>query len=235
MRRFAVIATFCCLAVAAVSSGSDDGFVKLFNGKDLTGWKAYLDKGADPAKTWSISDGVIHCKGQPMGYLLTDKEYGDYVLRLQWRWPGKPGNSGVFLHVSGPDQIWPKGVEAQLQADQAGDFWLVDGFKLDIPESQHDPRSGRHYLRKGETWKKQGAKDAKGNDRFEAVRNPAVEKPLGEWNQYEITCKGDEVRLVINGQLVNVGTKAEATKGRILLQSEGTPIEFRNIEIKSLK
>jgi hypothetical protein len=221
--------TSTCLAIA------DDGFVPIFNGKDFTGWKRWLDKGADPDKTWSIADGVIKCTGTPAGYLLTEKDYGDYVLRFQWRWPGKGGNSGCFVHVSGKDQIWPKGVEAQLQSEQAGDFWLVDGFKLDIPKSQADPRSNRHFLRMGETAKVKPEKDSKGRDQYEYVRKPTVEKPLGEWNQYEITCQGDEVRLVINGKLVNVGTKAEATSGKILLQSEGTPIEFRNIEIKSLK
>jgi hypothetical protein len=230
--RFALAASLIAFAVAS-SPADDAGFTPLFNGKDLTGWTKFLEKNADPAKTWSVSDGIIHCTGTPLGYLLTEKEYGDYLLRLQWRFPGAPGNSGVFLHVSGKDQIWPKGVEAQLQADQAGDFWLVDGFRLTIPESQHDPRSPRHYLRMNETWKKKST-DSKGRDTYEAVRNP-VEKPLGQWNQYEITCKGDEIRLVINGKLVNVGTKAEATKGKILLQSEGAPIDFRNIEIKSLK
>ena len=62
-----------------------------------------------------------------------------------------------------------------------------------------------------------------------------VNKDIGEWNQYEITCKGDTIKLVVNDQLVNEGTNAEATKGKILLQSEGAPIVFRNVEIKMLK
>jgi hypothetical protein len=231
-RILAGLFTVTCLAVATTA---DEGFTPIFNGKDLTGWKTFFDKQADGSKTFTIADGVIRCTGTPIGYIITEKEYGDYVLRFQWRWPAKPGNSGAFVHVSGPDTIWPKGVEAQLQADQAGDFWLVGGYKLAIPEEQHDPRSPRHYLRKGETWKKKADKDSKGRDQFEAVRMSAVEKPLGEWNQYEITCRGDEVHLTINGRLVNVGTKAESTRGKILLQSEGAPIEFRNIEIKSLK
>jgi hypothetical protein len=61
-----------------------------------------------------------------------------------------------------------------------------------------------------------------------------VEKPRGEWNQYEITCKGNTIRLAINGQLVNEGTDAELNRGKILLQSEGSEIHFRNIELKPL-
>jgi hypothetical protein len=133
---------------------------------------------------------------------------------LQWRWPGGGGNSGVFVHVVGPDKIWPKGVEAQLMADHAGDFWLVDGAQLTIDAARQDKGTPRHYYR------------------VEAKEK--IEKPVGDWNQYEITCQGDEIKLVVNGHVVNEGTKSELTKGRILLQSEGTPIQFRNIEIEPL-
>lgn len=205
------------LALLGPLPAADEGFTPLFNGKDLSGWKAFLDpkkEGAKPEDVWSIKDGVIHCKGHIPGYLITDKAYGDYVLRLQWRWPGpKSGNSGVFVHVIGKDEIWPKGVEAQLAAGSAGDFWLVGEYKLDVDKARQDQRTPRHYFRT----KKEG-----------------VEKPEGEWNQYEIVCKGDTVTLIINGETVNVGTKAEAPEGKILLQSEGAPIEFRNIEIKPL-
>lgn len=195
------------------------GAVRLFNGKDLAGWKTYLDpaRNGDPAKIWTISDGVIHCEGSIPGYLLTDNEYENYVLRLQWRFPpgSRGGNSGVFVHVVGPDMIWPKGIEAQLQHLAAGDFWLVGGAKLKIDEERHDPRNVRHYYR------------------FKSKET--IEKPIGEWNQYEITCDGNNIKLVINGHYVNQGTDGELSKGKILLQSEGAPIEFRNIELEPLK
>jgi hypothetical protein len=156
-----------CLSAPTFAEDKPSGeTVKLFNGKDLTGWKTYLDpdKKADPAKIWSISDGVIHCEGSVAGYLLTDKEYDNYVLRFQWRFPpgSRGGNSGAFVHVVGPDMIWPKGIEAQLQHQQAGDFWLVGGAKLKIDEERHDPRSVRHYYR------------------FKSEEK--IEKPIGEWN-----------------------------------------------------
>jgi hypothetical protein len=182
---------------------------------------------------WTIENGEIHCTGKPNGYLLTEKEYGDFVLRLQWRFPGTPGNSGVFVHVSGPDKVWPKGVECQLASGRAGDFWLVDGFAMKT-ESARDPNTERHFARIGDQFVKTGAKDRRGRDEYR-ITGKQVEKPVGEWNQYEITCKGDEIKVVVNGHHVNTGTHAEATKGHILLQSEGAPIVFRNIEIKSLK
>jgi hypothetical protein len=207
---------------ARTAAGDKDGkgeWVKLFNGTDFTGWRIFLDprkKDADPKKIWSVKDGVIVCEGSVFGYLITEKEYGDYVLKVQWRWGKrltKVPNSGVFVHVVGPDQIWPKAVEAQLMSGHAGDFWLVDGFKLKVDPARQDKKTPRHYYR------------LKGG----------VEKPLGEWNQYVITCRGGTVRLEINGELVNEGTDAEVTRGKILLQSEGSEIHFRDVLLKQLK
>src|SRR5262249_21953408 len=141
---------------ASLPAGAEDkqgGAVKLFNGKDLSGWKVFLDPKSkvDPDKVWSVKDGMLICKGQPFGYLITDKDHGNYVLKVQWRWTpegdNNKRNSGVFVHVSGKDQIWPKGVEAQLYRDHAGDFWLVDNFKLTVDKARQDPKNARHYLR----------------------------------------------------------------------------------------
>jgi hypothetical protein len=196
----------------------DNGWIALFNGKDLSGWTVFLDpkKEADPKKVFTVQDGILVCEGTPFGYLITDKEYENYTLKLQWRWGdkvhGKVRNSGVFVHVVGPNKIWPKAVEAQLMAGHAGDFWLVDNFKLKVDAKRRDPKVTRHYYR---------MKDD-------------VEKAIREWNQYEITCQGDAIRLVINGQLVNEGTEAELAKGRILLQSEGAEIHFKEVALKPL-
>jgi hypothetical protein len=89
----------------------------------------------------------------------------------------------------------------------------VDGFKLQVDPARQDPKVSRHYFH---------LKDG-------------VEKPIGEWNQYEITCDGDKIKLVVNGTLQNEASGAEATRGKILLQSEGAEIHFRNIELKPLK
>jgi hypothetical protein len=215
------LAAWLGLNAGSVAVGGEGGWIKLFNGKDYTGWKKFLDpkKKTDPDKIWSIANGVIHCEGSVNGYLITEKEYDNYVLRVEWRWgekvhtKNKVRNSGVFVHVVGEDKIWPKAIEAQLMADHAGDFWLVDNFKLDVDPKRQDPKVNRHYFR---------MKDG-------------VEKKLGEWNQYEITCKGDTIKLVINGHLVNEGKNAELSRGKILLQSEGAEIHFRNVELKPLK
>jgi hypothetical protein len=155
---------------------------------------------------------------------------------VQWKWPEKPGNSGVFVFVSGPDKIWPKGVECQLAAGRAGDFWLVDGFKMKI-DSARDPNTERHFARIGDTFVKPelpGEQPKAKKPKYNII-GKQVEKAVGEWNQYDITLKGDTIDVVVNGQHVNVGAQAETTKGKILLQSEGAPVVFRNIEIIPLK
>jgi hypothetical protein len=208
------------LAVTLPAMRAEEGKpTDLFNGKDLTGWRVWTNpkskSKADPDKVFVAKDGVIECAGLPEGYIITDKEYGDYVLELEWKWPGKPGNSGVLLHVSGKDMIWPKSAEAQLYANNAGDIWLIGEFKLTVDKDRQDKGTPRHYFRMN--------------------RAKKVEKAPGEWNKYKITCKGDTIKLEVNGEVLNEGTGSELTKGKIALQAEGAPIHFRNIKLTPLK
>jgi 3-keto-disaccharide hydrolase len=202
---------------------ADDGFTPLFDSKTLAGWTFIVKpdkdgKKADPKQTWSVVDGTIRCTGKPNGCAVTEKEYGDYVLKVKWRFPAgsKGGNSGVLLHVQ-DDKYWPTSVEAQLLSGRAGDLWLIypPECKLDVDKARQDPKQARHYFRIEPT--------------------TPVEKKIGEWNEYEITCRGGDITLVVNGVKVNEGKNGNFKKGRIALQSEGTEISFKDIAIKSLK
>ncbi|HPD31283.1 MAG TPA: DUF1080 domain-containing protein [Phycisphaerae bacterium] len=189
--------------------------IQLFNGRDLTGWTCDLSKeGVKMEDVWSVADGVLHCKGEPGGVLRTLDEYGDYVLSLEWRWPPgtQGGNNGVLVHTSTPRTlgIWPKSIEVQLEKGNAGDFWVI-GTELDV-ENEQARKQGRRHLN----------------------LTDGSEKPLGEWNHMEITCKGDEVIVRVNGELVNHATNCSVTRGAICLQSEGAPIEYRNIILTPL-
>jgi hypothetical protein len=200
--------------------------ISLFNGKDLTGWEKYSnDKNAKLDELFSVDpvEKSIVIKGKPMGYLMTDKKYENYELTVEWRWavsadtPRDPakfkGNSGVLLHVSGPNKLWPKCVEAQLLSDSAGDFWLIDGYQLKVDAKRQDPRSARHFIKAKEH----------------------VEKPIGEWNKYLITCRGKSISLHVNDVEMNEGTDAEPSKGKIAIQSEGAEIHLRNLTLAPLK
>ena len=211
------------LAACAVPAkgGQEEGFVSIFNGKDLSGWTYHLRASGENqdglmkmADVWSAADGVITCKGRPPGYIRTTKDYTNYVLRLEWRWPEKPGNSGVLLRMTGEDKVWPKSIEAQLASGHAADFWLIGGAVLDTPKERYDknPKRQRHR-----------------------IHLKANEKKPGEWNAYDITVNRGEVSLKVNGEVINGGTGAEEIAGKICLQSEGSVIQFRNIRIKELK
>jgi hypothetical protein len=187
---------------------------ELFNGRDLDGWTYHLaDPNVPMDDVWSVNDGVLVCKGQPAGYLLTKKnDFESYVLTLQWRWPEKGGNNGVLVHVTKPGElgVWPKSLEVQLASGDAGDFWVIGTtIEIERPEGRID---GRRHLNLSD----------------------GDEKPLGEWNHMEITCRGDEVLVKVNGKLVNHAANVSQTRGAIALQSEGTPIEYRNIRLKKL-
>ena len=219
---FVAAVVLACL-VPGASADDKDGWTPLFNGKDFTGWTFYLrqpkeGKKVEPKEVWSITDGYVRCIGKPNGYMATEKPYGDYVLKVKWRFPkdGKGGNSGVLLHVQEKDEVWPTSVEAQMFAGRAGDFWLIypPAVKLDVDPARQDPKQARHYFR---------------------IQKEEIEKPLGEWNEYEITCKGGDVTLVVNGKKANEGKNGNLTKGRIALQSEGAEVHFKDIVIKSLK
>jgi hypothetical protein len=207
------------LAPGSAARGTDaksDGVAKLFNGRDMTGWTHVLSK--DDVKledVWSVSDGMIICKGTPSGYIRTKDEFENYTLTLEWRWkPGSiGGNSGVLVHSTTPKAIgvWPKSIEVQLAAGNAGDFWVI-GTDLDVENEAARKKDRRHLNLTDDS-----------------------EKPPGEWNKMEVVCKGNEITVKVNGDLVNHATNCTVTKGAISLQSEGAEVHFRNIELRPIK
>jgi hypothetical protein len=206
------------IAAAALSSGCAQKQA-LFDGRTLTGWTPCLaaDAAVTPAQVWSVKDGVIRCEGKPNGYIRTNEEFSDYTLHVEWRWPETPTNSGVLLHVAGPDKVWPPCIEAQLQTGNAGDFITIGpGTGINVNGVQYTTPPDQVAM-------------------AVAKQHPSSEKPAGQWNSYDIVCQDDTVRLYVNGVLQNTGTQASLKRGSICLQSEGSPIEFRNIYIKPSK
>ncbi|MCS7224881.1 MAG: DUF1080 domain-containing protein [Armatimonadetes bacterium] len=114
------------------AESQEEGFVPIFNGKDLSGLVPFLDpnaRDADPAKTFTVRNGVLVISGHPNGYIRTEKEFGDFILRFEYQMMAE-GNSGVFLMVP-PDQIWPRGVEFQLWFKEVGRIFGVAGGRVD--------------------------------------------------------------------------------------------------------
>lgn len=200
----------CLLLVSPVLLNAAEP-VALFNGKDLAGWTFdVIDSEVKPEAIWSVSDGLLVCKGKPPGVIRTVKDdYSNYELTLEWRWsPGaKPGNSGLLIHASKPREmfVWPKSLEVQLGSGNAGDFWMI-GEKVTVAGSTPQ---GRRWLK----------------------RQESTEKPPGEWNTMRVRCHGENVTVWVNDTLMNEGTGLTATRGAICLQSEGAEIHFRKVEL----
>ena len=182
---------------------------ELFDGKGFAGWTfVSSDPGTTAASIWSVKDGVIACSGKPSGYARTVRIYQDYQLHLEWRFPEGPGNSGLFLHLSGEDKVWATCLEVQLLAGDAGEVRCNGGSRVRelAPATAIAVPSGQ----------------------------PGSEKPVGEWNRCDVVCRGDTMTVRINGVLQNKVTGASVSSGAIGLQAEGTPVEFRNIVIGPL-
>ena len=208
------VSLFSILFIAATSCTEEKE--SLFNGKNLDGWTIFVDKSIiSPEDFFYVNDGMIETVGVPVGYLRTIKEYSDYKLHIEWRYPEEPTNSGVFLHTNGPDLIWPGHYQGQLKHENAGDFIVHGvGMSATIGDSVCTSTTELKPLI--------------------AKLNPSNEKPAGEWNSYDITCKGNTIELRVNGLLQNTATNCSNTKGGIGLQAEGSKIQYRNLWIEPI-
>ena len=191
------------------SCGGNSNQTELFNGKDLTGWEWVADPQSEvpSSEVCGVTDGNIRIAGQPFGYLRTADKYGDITLHAEWRWVGEGTNSGLFMRVQDGENFWPDAIECQLKAGRAGDFVLLGGSSI-----KEETTGGAFPVK---------------------ARIGDYENPVGEWNVVEIICEGNKLTVYVNGNLQNECT-CDSTDGYIALQSEGGPIEFRNIYIKNM-
>jgi hypothetical protein len=238
-----------------------EGFQPLFNGNDLTGWYTFLQKhgkGSDPDHIITIEDGAIHLykhteEGSPvvMGYIATEREYGNYHLRFQYRWGNKKfqprlalkRDAGVYYHIIGPDQVWPQALQFQVEQTNVGDLIALYGMQV---ETSSDPKTLEAemptYL---------PPRDG-GHPRVMGGKGIAYQKHLkgdferDEWNTADVIVRPDTVTHMLNGEIINramnirvvdpssPGGTRPITRGRIALEIEAAEIFFRNVEIKSL-
>jgi hypothetical protein len=186
--------------------------IELFNGKDFSDWTFCLRSNAEPANTFTVTNGVMHCIGQPFGYTRTEKSFRDYKLTVEWRFvktAPRADNTGVFVHVQTPDAVWPKCIENQGQFHHQGDLILMGGATCKGHEGT-------------------GIQSVK-------MQQPQNENPAGEWNTYEVVCRGDTVKTYVNGKLMNEAEGCNLSSGAIALQSEGGEWEARKVFLEPLK
>ena len=185
-----------------------DGFVSLMPKADVT--EFWIIEGTPP-ETWRVENGMIRSTGKPNGFLRSKKLYRNFILRAEWR-----------FQAEGWEQKRP-------------DHWPNAGFFINAgPINQTWPTSHEVQGHFGEAGSLFGVR---GGTIAGAKRGPIVKErpPFGSWDRYEITQIDGKVSVVLNGKLVNEGTDAQPREGNICLQSEGWPVDYRNIEIKELK
>jgi hypothetical protein len=245
------------------SAASEEGdWTPLFNGRDLTGWYTFLQKhgkNQDPDRVITIEDGSIHLyKDAPegsnvvMGYISTDKEYGDYHLRLQYRWGAKKfqprlalkRDAGLYYHLNGPDAVWPRGLQFQIEQTNVGDLIALYGVQLD---TTIDPKSRSEKMPTFLDGEHQGAPYALGGRGIAYLKRLAGEFEREGWNNVEIIARGDTTTHILNGQVVSRGknirlvdpehpdSSRHVTKGRIALEIEAAELYLRKVELRSLE
>jgi hypothetical protein len=202
--------------------------INLFNGQDLSGWHVDvpdMDDDPDVINPFIIRNGMLVSLGTPNGHLITDDVFRDFRLEVEYRFASKPGNCGVLVHASTPRalyEMFPKSLEVQMMHENAGDFWcIVEDIKVPDMEQRRGPK---------EEW---GITE--GKKRRIINLTDGSENPVGEWNTMIIECMGAEIKVWVNGDLVNHGFECTAQKGQIAVQAEGSEVEFRKIELTPIR
>jgi len=196
-------------------------WVDLFNGKDLSGW---IDVNTSP-ETWYVKDGLLICKGKPIGVMRSEKQYENFLLHVEWRHMEPGGNSGIFAWSDALPfgNRLPKGLEIQMLE--------LDWVKLHTRKGKVPPIAYVH----GELFGAGGLKAKPDNPR--GSRSKSLEnrcKGKGEWNTYDVVCVDGVVKLSVNGKFVNGISQVQWKKGYLCLESEGAEIHFRNLKIMEL-
>ncbi len=220
MKKYTIIIIVLMLVFAACNNKKRTDLI----GDNLDNWHTdvpAMDDNPDAINPFIIRDGMLVSLGTPAGHLITNEVYSDYRLAVEYRFVAKPGNCGILVHVSTPRVLYdmfPKSIEVQMQHEQAGDFWCI---KEDIKVDNMVERRGPE-----EEW---GISE--GEKRRIVKLTDGSENPPGEWNKMVIECSGDEIKVWVNDELVNYGYDATVTAGQIAVQSEGSEVEFRTLQL----
>ncbi|HVW21923.1 MAG TPA: DUF1080 domain-containing protein [Opitutaceae bacterium] len=216
-----LLPTLALIGLAAAPARADvtPPDLSLFNGKNMTGWTLVTPQNAPiDSVCHATPDGAMAVAGKPIGYLLSDADYPNYRLHVEWRWPAdaaKNSNSGILVDLKGGPvdrDTWPVSIQVQTKTGRAGDLLPMAGATfaepLSTPPGAPIPQKSRL---------------AAGN-----------EKPLGEWNSCDVVCKDGTLEVTVNGVLQNKVSGCKPGSGRVGIQLEGFPYELRNLRLEPL-
>jgi hypothetical protein len=240
-----------CAALPLASPLPDEsGWTPLFNGHNFDGWYTFLPstgKNKDPKGVFKVEKGMIHVfdlpvtnEKQEFGYLATNQEFSHCRVRAEFKFGEKrfvprqedKRDSGLLYYFVGPDKVWPRSLESQIQETDVGDLWILDGASIttkvetpDYPVFSSGPLLTRNKGR--------------------IIKSGDFEE-RGNWNTVEVILDGDKITHLVNGRIVMKAwdlkqpDPQDATKsipldhGRVILQAEGAEIWFRNVRMKPL-
>jgi hypothetical protein len=213
---------FGIVTTTALAADNDaDGFVPLFNGRDLAGW---VGVNVAPS-TFTVKDGLIFCTGVPTGVLRTEKMYENFIAECEWRHLVPKGNAGFF--------VWSDALTSKGQP-----FTL--SIEVQVLDGPNHPE--RRYTTHGDVFPIHGAtmipdnpyKTAKPGASGRSYPTEDRSNPSPQWNHYRVECRDGNITLAVNGKVVTSGKNASPRKGYICLESEGGQVEWRNLKIKEL-
>jgi hypothetical protein len=238
MRYILSALLFVSLSAASPGQDSPAAPVRATIDDQAPGWRALTAEDFaqvnSAADTWTWKDGVLHCTGQPVSVLRSAKEFRNFELVVEWMHEKPAGNSGVFVWTT-PESInalsavakpgLPKGIEVQVldhaftdmmkQRGKPTNWFGTNGdvFPVGVKMTPFPPLS------------------PDGTRSF-PIKNLA--RGHGQWNHYYIRAINGEIRLWVNGEEVSGGTQCDPAQGYICLESEGSPIQFRNLRIREV-
>jgi len=249
-----------CLAAEEPTPKTPDAAITLFDGKELKGFYTFIkDRGrdTDPKKVFTVKDGLLRISGEEWGCITSQDAYENYRLVVEYTWGDEAfeprtknaRDSGLVIHSVGADGgysgTWMHGIECQLIEGGSGDFIVVgdgsDKYAVTSPVAKEKQGSSHLFDPKGESatihsgrinwW----GRDPAWEDTINFRGKQEIEKLPGEWNTMECVADGEDIKVYLNGTLVNHCTKSLPAAGRIQIQSEGAEIFIRKIELQPLK
>lgn len=246
--------------------------IALFNQEDLTNFYTWLPEYGydDPNRVFTVVDQIdgapaIRISGENWGGLITENEYADYHLIVEYRWGPvtwgdrmeRARDSGILLHAQGragnrnPDfsDPWMHSIEFQIIEGGTGDVILLGGYTEDGEQMTPSFTTTIRQDRDGETvWDPEGesatlergrinwyGRDPDWSDVLNFRGRDDLENPVGEWNRLDAFLEGDELTYLVNGTIVMKGSDVRPASGKLLFQSEGAEIYFRRIELRPLE
>lgn len=232
MKQFTALCIVASLAGLVVAEDKPE-LKRAFVDGNGEGWRALTEEDFTKVNsaddTWSWKDGVLHCTGRPVSVMRTKKKFTNFEMVCEWMHLRSGGNSGIFVWTT------EESIERLTKAGKPG---LPDGIEVQVLDLEYGgKKKADWYTSHGDvfpvrTQMKPFPPVAPNGKRSFPSKN--LSKGINEWNHYYVRAINGEVRLWVNGEEVSGGTGCKPSVGYLCLESEGSPIKFKNLRIREL-